>query len=459
MARAIRAALAEHDGDILAFLPGMAEIRRTEAALDGCGALVLPLHGDLPPAEQDRALRPAEARRVVLATSIAETSLTVPGVRIVVDGGWRRAPRLDPATGLTRLATLRISRAAADQRAGRAGREAPGVAIRLWIDRAASRPAAVRPAGNPGGRAVRRWCWTAPPGARRRPTAVPRPAAGRRAGRRRARCWRSSARWTPTGGSPTLGRRMAQLGAHPRLAAMMLAAETPAEARAGRRPRRPAGGARPAARARRAGRYRPAAAATLAHRRRVRDPAADRGALPRIRRSAPAQVPPPRCGGCPRARYARPTAIPAPLHRRRGFPDRIAQRRGEPGSFRLSGGGGAKLPRDRSARQRAKLLAVAALEMKPAARIRLAAPLDPDALPPALAAARDRERWRPASTRSPARCCRAGAGGWARWCWPTARCPPIPRRPPRRWPAAAAGGLSALPWTDAGAPVAGARRR
>src|ERR1700722_1352511 len=132
MARAVRAALAEHDGDILAFLPGMAEIRRTQVALADCGALVLPLHGDLPPAEQDRALRPAERRRVVLATSIAETSLTVPGVRMVVDGGWRRAPRLDASAGLTRLATLRISRAAAEQRAGRAGREAPGTAIRLW---------------------------------------------------------------------------------------------------------------------------------------------------------------------------------------------------------------------------------------------------------------------------------------------------------------------------------------
>ena len=73
-----------------------------------------------------------QRRRVVLATSIAETSLTVPGVRIVVDGGWRRAPRLDASAGLTRLTTLRISRAAAEQRAGRAGREAPGVAIRLW---------------------------------------------------------------------------------------------------------------------------------------------------------------------------------------------------------------------------------------------------------------------------------------------------------------------------------------
>ena len=164
--------------------PGMAEIRRTQAALDGCGALVLPLHGDLPPAEQDRALRPADGRRVVLATSIAETSLTVPGVRIVVDGGWRRAPRLDPATGLTRLATLRICRAAAEQRAGRAGREAPGVAIRLWSPALHRGLAAVRPAGDPGGGAV---------------------VAGaglRRLGQRRPRSWRSStrrrpARWPP----------------------------------------------------------------------------------------------------------------------------------------------------------------------------------------------------------------------------------------------------------------------
>ena len=133
----------------------MAEIRRTQSALDGCGALVLPLHGDLPPAEQDRALRPAEGRRIVLATSIAETSLTVPGVRIVVDGGWRRTPRLDPSTGLTRLATARISRAAADQRAGRAGREAPGVAIRVWSPALAPWPARLRPAGDPGSRTIR----------------------------------------------------------------------------------------------------------------------------------------------------------------------------------------------------------------------------------------------------------------------------------------------------------------
>ncbi|MGY4803705.1 helicase-related protein, partial [Teichococcus aerofrigidensis] len=138
MAAAIREALAAHPGDVLAFLPGWGEIRRTMERLGGLGADVLPLHGELPPAEQDKALdpdhRPGGGRKVVLATSIAETSLTVPGVRIVVDGGFRRAPRLDPATGLSRLATLRISRASAEQRAGRAGRTAPGLAIRLWSE-------------------------------------------------------------------------------------------------------------------------------------------------------------------------------------------------------------------------------------------------------------------------------------------------------------------------------------
>ena len=142
MARAVRRALAETrgdlGGDVLAFLPGQAEIRRTAerlAELVGDAAVeVAPLYGALSPAEQDRALAPAApgARKVVLATSIAETSLTLPGVRVVVDGGLTREPRFDPASGLTRLETARVSRAAADQRRGRAGRTAPGVAYRLW---------------------------------------------------------------------------------------------------------------------------------------------------------------------------------------------------------------------------------------------------------------------------------------------------------------------------------------
>ena len=377
----------------------MAEIRRAEAALQGCGALVLPLHGELPPDAQDRALRPAETRRVVLATSIAETSLTVPGVRIVVDGGWRRAPRLDPSTGLTRLATLRISRAAAEQRAGRAGREGPGVAIRLWSTALHRGLPAVRPPGNPGSRAVLAGAGLCRLGHRCRPD-LPfqdQPPAGALAA---ARALLAELGALDGDGRITeQGRRMARLGAHPRLAAMLIAAETPAQA---------------------------ALAADLAALLEERDPLrspdapadiglriqaiaagdadADRGALARIRRAAgqyrrrlrlpaDAQATDAQTTDA-RATDAQAADAPRPDARADGdpgkllavaFPDRIAQRRGEPGSFRLSGGGGARLPRT-DPLANAGLLAVAALEMKASARIRLAALLDPDALPPAVAA-------------------------------------------------------------------------
>ncbi len=374
LAGTVRAALAEHPGDVLAFLPGMAEIRRAEAALAGCGATVLPLHGDLAPGEQDRALRPAvEGRRVVLATSIAETSLTVPGVRIVIDGGWRRAPRLDAASGLTRLTTLRISRAAAEQRAGRAGREGPGVAIRLWSealhrglpphDRPEILEADLTPA------LLDCAAWGAPP------ADLPfqdQPPAGALAGAgallERLGALDGEGRITAT------GRRMAMLGAHPRLSAMMLAAENASEAALAadiaalleerdplRAPDAPADLS--------------LRLAAIAH----GPPASDRGALSRIQRAA--------------GQYRRRLRL-SPNTRAEGdpgkliaaaFPDRIAQRRGEPGAFRLSGGGGARLPvADPLAK--AGLLAVASLELKASARIRLASPLDPDALPPALAA-------------------------------------------------------------------------
>ena len=207
----------------------MAEIRRAEAALQGCGALVLPLHGELPPDAQDRALRPAETRRVVLATSIAETSLTVPGVRIVVDGGWRRAPRLDPGTGLTRLTTLRISRAAAEQRAGRSGREAPGVAIRLW---STALHRGLPPYDRPeileaelSSLVLDCAAWGTPPPDLPFPDKPPAGAlAAARALLVELGALDQDGRITPQ------GRRMALLGAHPRLAAMLLAAETPAEA-------------------------------------------------------------------------------------------------------------------------------------------------------------------------------------------------------------------------------------
>ena len=136
-ARAVRQALAESSGGLLVFLPGQAEIRRTQALLADrlpAGVDVLPLYGALDLAEQDRAVAPSAAgrRKVVLATSIAETSLTLQGVTVVIDAGLARVPRYDPASGLTRLATVRVSRASADQRRGRAGRTEPGVCYRLW---------------------------------------------------------------------------------------------------------------------------------------------------------------------------------------------------------------------------------------------------------------------------------------------------------------------------------------
>ena len=373
VARAIKAALSKHDGDILAFLPGMAEIRRTQSALEGCGALVLPLHGELPPAEQDRALRPADGRRVVLATSIAETSLTVPGVRVVVDGGWRRTPRLDTATGLTRLTTVRISRAAADQRAGRAGREAPGTAIRVWSP-ALHRglPAFDRPEileAELSGLVLECAAWGTPPADL---AFHDRPPAGALAAA--AALLQDLGALDADNRITHAGRDMARIGAHPRLAAMMLAAATPEQA---------------------------ALAADLAALLEERDPLrsqdspadistrlaamthgdsnADRGALHRIRQAAD--------------QYRRRMHVPRDTEAAgepgsllaAAFPDRIAQRRGEPGSFRLSGGGSARLPVT-DPLSKAGLLVAASLELKAASRIRLAAPLDPDALPPKLAA-------------------------------------------------------------------------
>lgn len=136
--RAVRRALSETPGGVLVFLPGQAEIRRTAERLSAAGLPanvdVAPLYGALDPASQDRAIAPAPAgrRKVVLATDIAETSLTLQGIAAVVDAGLVRAPRFDPASGLTRLVTLRASRAAADQRRGRAGRTGPGTCYRLW---------------------------------------------------------------------------------------------------------------------------------------------------------------------------------------------------------------------------------------------------------------------------------------------------------------------------------------
>ncbi|WP_149538342.1 ATP-dependent helicase HrpB [Siccirubricoccus phaeus] len=387
MAGAIRAALREHPGDVLAFLPGWGEIRRTAERLSGVEAEVLPLHGELPPAEQDRALSPSDRRKVVLATSIAETSLTVPGVRIVVDGGFRRAPRLDPATGLSRLVTVRISKAAAEQRAGRAGRTAPGVAIRLWSE---ALHRGLAPADRPeileselSGLALDLANWGAAPEGLA--WLDPPPAGAMAAARallRELDALDAEGRVTP------MGRRMARLGTHPRLARMLAAAETEGEK---------------------------AMAADLAALLEERDPirgreapsdislrldllhgADDHVSIPadsRLRaqgRSADRTV-----AAADRATVHRIRRA-ATLHRRRlgvhgntwpegdpgallaaGFPDRIAAIRGVmAGAFRLASGQGARLPaNDKLAKS--PLLAVADLELQGTeARIRMAAPLD-----------------------------------------------------------------------------------
>ncbi|MET9167700.1 ATP-dependent helicase C-terminal domain-containing protein [Streptomyces cellulosae] len=135
VAAVVRRALAERDGDVLVFLPGVGEISRVAGMLGGLpGVDVLQVHGRAPAAVQDAVLSPGERRRVVLATSVAESSLTVPGVRVVVDSGLAREPRVDHARGLSALATVRASRAAGRQRAGRAGREAPGAVYRCWAE-------------------------------------------------------------------------------------------------------------------------------------------------------------------------------------------------------------------------------------------------------------------------------------------------------------------------------------
>lgn len=382
MASAIREALAAHPGDVLAFLPGWGEIRRTMERLGGLGADVLPLHGELPPAEQDKALdpdhRPGGGRKVVLATSIAETSLTVPGVRIVVDGGFRRAPRLDPATGLSRLATLRISRASAEQRAGRAGRTAPGLAIRLWSE-ALHRglPPADRPEileSELSGLALDCAAWGADPAAMAFLDPPPSGAmAAARALLRELDALDAEGRITP------MGRRMARLGTHPRLARMMAAAATPGEAALAA-----------------------ALAALLEERDPIRgreapadirlrldllegadDPQADRAALGRIRRALALHR---RRLGLTAAEQ--PEGDPG-LLLAAGFPDRVAAKRGNmDGAFRLaglsaagaSGGQGARLPAT-DPLSKAPLLAVADLELAGTeARIRMAAPLTRAAL-------------------------------------------------------------------------------
>ncbi|MBU2655232.1 ATP-dependent helicase HrpB [Acidomonas methanolica] len=393
VARAIREVFTSEQGDILAFLPGIGEIRRAEAALGDLPALVLPLHGELPTAEQDRAIRPAERRKIVLATSIAETSLTVPGVRIVVDGGFRRMPAFDPGSGLSRLETRRISRAAAAQRAGRAGREAPGIALRLWTEATGRTLALQDPPeilnGDLGGHRLDAAAWRAlmgtPPEAL--PLLDPPPNGATQAA---DALLRDLGALDSAGQITKTGEAMARLGAQPRLAAMLCAAETPEEQATAaalaalleeRDPLRP----RPVPGQRAAS---PPADLRMrlalidgtrhAHEAEGDRTTGDRATMARIRDAARRYRQRLGLRGQPPLDPDSAAALLAA-----GFPDRIAQSAGEPGRYRLSGGGSARLPAaDPLARE--KLLAVAGLHTRMATEITLAAPLDPDDLPRTL---------------------------------------------------------------------------
>lgn len=226
--RAVEHALTAHPGDVLVFLPGQREIARVQAALEPvlpAATDVLPLHGELPVEQQSRVLQPDPdgRRRVVLATNVAESSVTLPGVRVVVDAGLAREPRYDPNSGFSRLDAVAISQASADQRAGRAGRVAAGWALRLWPQSQRLEPqrrpemAQVELAGL----ALELAAW----GSDALRFVDPPPAGALAAARELLQRLGALDGAAITGS----GRRMLALGTHPRLATMLLAAANPRE--------------------------------------------------------------------------------------------------------------------------------------------------------------------------------------------------------------------------------------
>ena len=344
---AVLRALREESGDVLVFLPGAGDIRRVEAALREPGSGlpdgvdVRPLYGALPVADQDAALAPSPPgrRRVVLSTDIAETSLTVDGVRVVVDSGFHRTPRYDPRSGLTRLETVGITKASADQRAGRAGRTEPGVAYRLWskLEHAARRPFPTPEIATAdlAGLALELAVWGSETASL--PFLDPPPPRALEEGRRLLTFLGA----LDADGRPTAaGREMADLPLHPRLARMVVGAVAAGQ-----------GGTGCALAAlledRDVLRGRPdeietdvAVRLRLLFDRDARHPQVDGGAVAAARRRASdlarrvgARLQPPGAD-----------ADPGPVLAL-AYPDRIAQARGG-GRFRMRGGGGAWLPAD-----------------------------------------------------------------------------------------------------------------
>lgn len=326
---AILAALREHEGSALVFLPGQGEITRVAERLATRVAAdtdIAPLYGQLTPSGQDRAIRPAAPgrRKVVLATSIAETSLTIDGVRIVIDSGFRRVPVYEPGTGLTSLQTRRVSRAGADQRRGRAGRTSPGVAIRLWNE---GQTAALEPFDTPeilaadlAGLVLDLASWGVSS-----PTALPfldpppAPAWAEAVTLLTAlEAIDSAGRITPG------GTALARLPLHPRLAHMVVAAGADDDAQTAAElavliTERGLGGD----------------GTDLAHR-------LDRFRTDRSKRADDARALARRWAAQAGSRNSAGN-LPAGLHLARAFPDRVAQAAGPRGKFRLSNGRQASL--------------------------------------------------------------------------------------------------------------------
>nr|WP_202504297.1 ATP-dependent helicase HrpB [Streptomyces sp. SID4912] len=373
VAAVVRRALVERDGDVLCFLPGVGEIGRVAGQLGGVDAELLQVHGRAPAAVQDAVLAGSgPRRRVVLATSVAESSLTVPGVRVVVDSGLAREPRVDHARGLSALTTVRASQAAGRQRAGRAGREAPGAVYRCWEraedGRLARFPSPEIKVADLAAFALQAACW-GDPDASGLSLLDPPPAGAMGAARE---VLEAVGAVDAAGRATSRGVRMSRLGLHPRLARALLdgAAEVGGRRAAevvallGEEPPRE---------------YGDDLAAALRTARRGGDGYAARwrqevrrlsSALDGVSRSGA-----PSDGGAAGASDDAAAGLVAAL----AFPERVARARGQ-GAFLMASGTGAE-PRDGSGLRGAPWLAVAVAD-RPAhavsARVRLAAVVDED---------------------------------------------------------------------------------
>ncbi|WP_326595566.1 ATP-dependent helicase HrpB [Streptomyces brevispora] len=365
VASVVRRALAERDGDVLCFLPGVGEIGRVAGQLSGVAAQVLQVHGRAPAAVQDAVLAgSSEERRVVLATSVAESSLTVPGVRTVVDSGLAREPRTDHARGLSALTTVRASQAASRQRAGRAGREAPGAVYRCWEQaedgRLARFPSPEIKVADLAAFALQAACWGDPEASGL--ALLDAPPAGAMAAAHEVLAAVGAV--GPDGRVTERGVRMSRLGLHPRLARALLDG---AAAVGGRRaaevvallseepPRE----------------YGDDLAAALRTARQGKDSYAARWRQEVRRLSSSSKG----AGGGASGPDDAAVGLVAAL----AFPERVARARGE-GAFLMASGTGAEL-RDGSRLRSAAWLAVAVAD-RPAhaasARVRLAAVIDED---------------------------------------------------------------------------------